>query len=195
MDYLGINEIPKGTTEYYLYAGEAGRRQNYAHQLCQQNGRYCRQIEKAFDTYNQGVSVEIPYIHFGWEPHHSPYNDFSGFNLPAPSLIQRLHLMRKNREIDFYESNGKPATLYREAGDGWIGDHHSLLYVRANLLRRYLTDTSQVLVWCNWGKRDWLKKMEGHEIIDKSKRQPIYHARDHIHRSFFQWYAKDGKIV
>ena len=195
VDYRGINKIPKGATEYYLYAGEAGHRQNYAHQLCQQNGRYCRQIEKVFDTYNQGVSVEIPYIHFGWEPHHSPYNDFSGFNLPAPSLIQRLHLVRKNREIDFYESNGKPATLYREAGDGWIGDHHSLLYVRADLLRRYLTDTSQVLVWCNWGERDWLKKMEGHEIIDKSKRQPIYHARDHIHRSFYQWFAKDGKIV
>ncbi|MDE0645505.1 MAG: hypothetical protein OXH84_04620 [Gammaproteobacteria bacterium] len=195
VDYPGITKIPKGATEYYLYAGEAGNRQNYAHQLRQKNGRYRRQIKKAFDGYPPEISVEIPYIHFGWEPHHSPYNDFSGFNLPAPSLIQRLNLVKKNREIDFYESDGKPATVYREAGDNLIGDHHSLLYVRADLLRRYLTDTRQVLVWCNWGQRDWLKKMEDYELIDKSKRQSIYQACDHIHKSFFEWYAKEGKIV
>ena len=195
LEYPGNNKIPEGDTEYYLYAGEAGHRQNYAYPLCQRNGRYRRQIEKAFNRYSSNVSVEIPYIHFGWESHHSFYNDFTGFDLPSPSLIQRLNLVRKNREIDFYDSDGKPATLYREAGDIWKGDHHSLLYVRADLLRRYLTDTRQVLVWCNWGERDWLKKMEGHQHIDQSKRQPMYHACDHIHQTFCQWYAKEGEIV
>jgi len=33
VEYPGNNEIPEGATETYLYAGEAGRRQNYARHL------------------------------------------------------------------------------------------------------------------------------------------------------------------
>lgn len=193
--YPGNYKIPKGATDVYLYGGEAGRRQNYARHLYQRNGQYRRQIEKAFDGYLTGIRLEIPFIHFGWESYHSLHNDFSGFELPAPSLIQRLGLASKNREIDFYDSMGKPGTLYREAGDGWKGDRHSLLYIRADLLQRYLADTRQVLVWCNWGRRDWLKKMEGHNVIDNPTRGRIYRANDHIHRSFFRWSARDRKIV
>lgn len=237
VEYPGNNEIPEGATEHYLYAGEAGRRQNYARHLHQQNGRYRRQIAEAFDRYVRtypkektppaivkirptsgegkemgvsfaellgpipkvrhvpGIRIELPFIHFGWESYHSSHNDFSGFDLPAPSLIQRLGLASKNREIDFYDPMGNPGTLYREAGEGWKGDRHSLLYVRADLLRRYLTDTRQVLVWCNWGERDWLKKMEGHDAIRDPARQRIYQAHDHIHRSFSQWSAKHSKVV
>jgi hypothetical protein len=204
VEYPGNNEIPEGGTEGYLYAGEAGRRQNYARHLYQRNGRYRRQSAEAFDRYVRaypnmlrvpGIRLEVPFIHFGWESYHSSLNDFSGFNLPAPSLIQRLGLVSKNREIDFYDSTGKPGTLYREVGDGWRGDRHSLLYVRADLLRQYLIHTRQVLVWCNWGERDWLKKMEGFDLIHNPARQRIYQAYDHIHRSFSQWSAKDSKVV
>ena len=237
VEYPGNSKIPEGATEYYLYAGEAGRRQNYARHLYQRNNRYRRQTLTAFNQYVRvyprektptatvtirstpgegkdtgnssfelldpiqtmrrvpGIRLEIPYIHFGWESYHSSHNDFSGFNLPAPSLIQRLCLASKNREIDFYDSKGNPGTLYREAGDGWTGDRHSLLYVRADLLRRYLTDTRQVLVWCNWGERDWLKKMEGREVLRNPARQRIVQAYDHIHRSFLRWSAKDRKVV
>ncbi len=237
LEYPGNSKIPAGATEYYLYAGEAGRRQNYARHLYQPNSRYRRQIEEAFDQYVRvypkekippanvtigsalgegketgnsslellgpkqkmrhvpGIRVEIPYIHFGWESHHSSHNDFSGFDLPAPSLIQRFRLASKNREIDFYDSRGEPGTLYREAGDGWKGDRHSLLYVRADLLQRYLKDTRQVLIWCNWGERDWLKKMEGHQVIRNSARLRIYQAYDHIHRSFLRWSVKHRKVV
>ena len=236
-EYPGNSKIPDGASEHYLYAGEAGRRQNYAQHLYQRNGRYRRQIAEAFDRYVPvypkektptatvkirltsvkgketslsfdeplgpipkmrhipGIRIELPSINFGWESYHSLHNDFSGFHLPAPSLIQRLVLASKNREIDFYDSMGNPGTLYREAGDGWNGDRHSLLYIRADLLRRYLTDTRQVLVWCNWGERNWLKQMEGHDVICDPARQRIYQAHDHIHRSFFQWSAKDLKIV
>ena len=198
VEYPGNDKIPKGTTEHYLYAGEAGRRQNYARHLYQRKSRYRRQLKKAFKEFVPpvpGIRLELPSIHFGWESYHSSHNEFSGFNLPAPSLIQRLGLASKNREIDFYDSMGKLGTLYREAGDGWKGDRYSLLYIRADLLRRYLADTRQVLVWCNWGARDWLKKMEGHDVLHESARRRIYRAYNHIHRSFFQWSAKDRKVV
>ena len=229
VDYPGNNRIPEGATEHYLFAGEAGRRNNYARHLLQRDGRYRRQMRDAFDQYvtiktrNRiprpaikvsfispageqtgesivellgpavrtrripGIRIELPSIQFGWESYHSAHNDFSGFDLPAPSLIQRLGLASKNRAVDFYDAAGRPGTFYREAGDGWRGNRHSLLYVRADLLRRYLTDTRQVLVWCNWGERDWLKKMEGHVMIENPARQRIYQAHRHIHRSFSHW--------
>ncbi|MDO8990754.1 MAG: hypothetical protein Q7U91_14110 [Sideroxyarcus sp.] len=239
LEYPGNRELPEGASEIYLYAGEAGRRQNYVRHLYQRNGRYRRQIAEAFDRHERvnpeeetppvtikitpahgedmetdislvelfglgsipefrhipGVRVELPYIHFGWESYHSSLNDFSGFDLPAPKLIQRLGLASKNREIDFYDSMGQLGTIYREAGDGWKGNRHSLLYVRADLLRRYLSDTRQVLVWCNWGERDWLKKLEGHNLIHNPARHQIFEAHIHIHRTFSQWCTKGSKVV
>ncbi len=138
-----------------------------------------------------GVRVELPSIGFGWESYHSTHNTFSGFQIPAPSLIQRLGLSCSNREVDFFDSSGRPATLYRQAGEGYFGNKHKLLYVRADLLRRYLKETRQVLGWCNWGERDWLKKMDGHDLIPNEGRQRVFQTHAHIHRSFSEWSAKD----
>lgn len=206
VDYPGNHKIPLGASELYVYAGEVGRRQRYAQNLYRRNIGYSRQIGKAFDQHSKiytkgktppvsNIPFEIPYINFGWESYHSSYNDFSDFNLPAPSLIQRLDLSSKNREIDFYDSMGKPGTLYRESGGEWSGDRHKLLYIRADLLQRYLKDTRQVLVWCNWGERDWFKKMKGRDVIRTPARKRIYNAYDNIHRSFFQWSAKNCNVI
>ncbi|MFN5047579.1 hypothetical protein [Roseateles sp.] len=142
-----------------------------------------------------GVRIELPSMKFAWESYHSVHNTFSGFSLPAPSLIQRLGLSCRNREIDFVDTAGQPGTLYREAGDGWKGDRHSLLYVRADLLRQYLAETRQVLVWCNWGERDWLDKMDGDDVRANPARQRVYEDQSHVHRSFMQWSARDSRIV
>lgn len=142
-----------------------------------------------------GVRLELPSIQFAWESYHSTHNNFSGFDIPAPSLIQRLGLTCCNREIDFFDPSGRPATLYRQAGEGYLGDKHKLLYIRADLLRRYLKETRQVLVWCNWGERDWLKKMEGYDLIHNEDRQRVFQAHAPIHRTFSQWSARDCVVL
>ncbi|WP_180727492.1 hypothetical protein [Paraburkholderia largidicola] len=142
-----------------------------------------------------GVRLELPSIQFGWESYHSAHNTFSGFDIPAPSLIQRLDLSCCNREIDFFDRSGRPATLYRQAGEGYFGDKHKLLYVRADLLRRYLKETRQVLVWCNWGERDWLNKMEGHRLLPNEGRERVFQTHAHIHRTFSQWSANDCIVL
>lgn len=142
-----------------------------------------------------GVRIELPSIGFGWESYHSMHNTFSGFQIPAPSLIQRLSLACGNREVDFFDTNNRPSTLYRQAGRGQSGDKHNLFYIRADLLRQYLRETRQVLVWCNWGERDWLKKMDGPNLIRDPGRQRVFQTHAHIHRSFSQWSAKDGTIL
>lgn len=196
--YPGNRTIPDGAEEHYLFAAEAGHRHNFARHLLKSDGQYRRQMAEAFAKYerNCGVLLELPTIHFAWESYHSTYNTFSGFDIPAPSLIQRLNLYCRDREIDFFDaSDSSPATLYRQAGRGYSGNQHKLLYVRADLLRRYLRETRQVLVWCNWGERDWLKKMDGFNLLPNESRRRVFQTYAHIHRAFFQWCAKDGVIV
>ena len=197
VQYPGNDQIPPGFTDSYLYAGEAGRSRNFARDLYQKNGKYNRQKENAFDRYEHkpGIPIEIPYIGYGWESHHSPINDFLEFNFPAPSLIQRLHLARKNREINFYDAKGNIGTLYQSAGNNWNEDSYRLLYIRADLLRLYLTETRQVLIWCNWGERGWLNKENRLKTNQDSARLRNHRAYVHIHRSFLQWSHTDGRVV
>lgn len=196
IDYPGNQSVPEGAEEHYLFAGEPGHRNNFVRHLLMRDGRYRRQTAEALGRYHfSGVRVELPSIQFLWESYHSAHNTFSGFDLPAPRLIQRLGLTCCNREIDFLDPTGRPATLYRQAGEGYFGDKHKLLYIRADLLRRYLSETRQVLVWCNWGERDWFKKMEGYELLPNEGRQRVFQAHSHIHRAFAQWSAKDCALL
>lgn len=223
-EYPGNDLIPEGNEEHYLYAGEIGRRGNYAPYLLNKNGTYRRQLRSAFNRYVRheedpvtpilpfkilvpggseeetfefdltprgewvpGIRVELPTISFGWESYHSIYNDFSGFNIPAPSLIQKLKLSTKNREIDFYDSTGRPGILYRQDGSLWKGNRHQLTYIREDLLKSYLTKTRQRLVWCNWGERDWNDNFTEIHLDENSDRSKIYQGHKNIHRSFQQW--------
>jgi hypothetical protein len=228
-EYPGNRQLPEGAEEYYLYAGEAGRRNRYAAHLLRSDGTYRRQTGSAFDKFvevpnqkldkkNQikeiviksfdgvddkeirfsvpnypitkrqpGIRVEIPSITYSWESYHSKLNSFSGFYIPAPSIIEKLGLVTKNREIDFYDEKGDLATAYRTSGKSRNETSHKLLYIRADLLQKYLKQTRQKLVWCNWGERDWLKKMEGHELIENAERSKLFQSHQHIHRSFIDW--------
>jgi hypothetical protein len=134
-----------------------------------------------------GVRIELPVRSFSWESYHSSQNDFSGFSIPSPSIIQRLELASWNREIDFRDKAGQLATVYREEGNGWKGDHFSLLYIRQDLLRQYLRATRQKLVWCNWGERGWSRKEMGDAIRSSPTRVKILEDHLHIHRRFEEW--------
>jgi len=134
-----------------------------------------------------GIRVEIPMTHYSWESYHSALNAYSGFALPSASLLQRLSLASRDRETDFYDQSGRPGVVYRESGDGWKGNRFELLYIRADLLRTYLRQTRQTLVWCNWGERDWLDKMDGYSMRKMPGRNEIWQGNMHIHRSFASW--------
>lgn len=134
-----------------------------------------------------GVRVEIPYRRYSWESYHSAINSYSGFMLPAASIIAKLNLRTWHREIDFRDSDGQYATLYREqVNKHWDGNTHSLLYIREDCLRRYLTKTRQTIVWCNWGERDYVEKGNSHNNLSP-ERSRIYQNHLHIHRRFHEY--------
>jgi len=134
-----------------------------------------------------GVRVELPYRRFSWESYHSAMNTLSGFTIPAASIIDALKLRTWNRDIDFRDTTGRFATLYREQeGKKWDGDTHNLLYIRQDCLRRYLAKTRQTLVWCNWGERGWADKGDLHSY-PTPERSAIFQSHAHVHRRYHEF--------
>lgn len=150
------------------------------------------EIDVPITRHIPGVLIELPTIQFCWESYHSAQNSFTGFYIPEPSIIQRLKLFSRNREVDYFDKNGQPAILFRQAGKDYFGNKHKLLYIRADLLHLYLKKTRQVLAWCSWGERDWLHKMDEHYLPINKSREKVFQTHKHIHRAFNRWSAKKG---
>lgn len=131
-----------------------------------------------------GVRVEMPARSFSWESYHSALNKFSGFGVPAPSLIERLDLRTKNREVDFVDKTDTCATIYRKNGADEKRQRFHLLYLREDLLRKYLRLTRQTLVWCNWGERNVLRSDMPLGMDAPPEVVEVLREHGHIHRRF-----------
>jgi hypothetical protein len=131
-----------------------------------------------------GVRVEVPVRSFSWETYHSAMNQFTGFDVPAPSVIEKLGLRTKNREIDFYDETDRRATIYRQSAADEKLRTFRLLYLREDLLKRYLQLTRQTLVWCNWGERDMLRGDGPFGIDAPPEAVEVFRQHRNIHRRF-----------
>lgn len=126
-----------------------------------------------------GIEVEVPARRYSWESHHSTENQTGGVDYVAPALCSHLSLCNRADSMDLYDKNGNPASLYRMFGNAefWKSD---LLYLRKDLLEKYLVDTGKEIVWIIWGERDFK-----HEELEKhrSEIQDIWSTHKHIHRN------------
>jgi hypothetical protein len=131
-----------------------------------------------------GVRVEVPLRSFSWERYHSAMNQFTGFDVPAPSVIEKLRLRTRNREIDFYDGTDRRATIYRQSGVDEKLRTFRLLYLREDLLKRYLQLTRQTLVWCSWGERNILRGDIPLGMDAPPEVVEVLREHGHIHRRF-----------
>lgn len=133
-----------------------------------------------------GVPVEIPVHGFGWESYHSVVNDYSGYDVPTPAISNYLGLNYRNQSVEFFDRNGKRATIFMRIQEP--DSHHSthLMYLRKDLLERYLAHTEQTIVWAIWGERDANYKAMDQRNAE-ARADKIYEEHKHIHRTFFQY--------
>jgi len=185
IDYPGNMAIPEPGEDYYTYAGEIPWSPRFARHLRKPDGRARRDIREAFALHGgAGIPVEVPIYRFTWESYHSPLNQVSGIVVPAPAICERLGLSNRQGEWDFYDPKGRVATIYREFKDGAGTIRSYLLYIRADLMRRYLEDTSQALVWLLWGEREFrYETLHAH----REELRDLWTKYRHIHRSSLVW--------
>jgi hypothetical protein len=127
--------------------------------------------------------VELPSWRFSWESYHSEENQGANADYPAPSLVDYLQLRRVGPAIDLADAAGRPGMLYRTFGDrsDWLRSH--LLYLRADLLRKYLNRVGRSLVWINWGERTLnYKTIEA--IRTTCAAREVWDRHTHIHKQF-----------
>lgn len=136
----------------------------------QQNGEY---IELP------GVKLEIPAFRYSWEGYHSTVNDYSGYKVPAPFISNYLELSFRNQSPDLFDRDGKLATRYVSLNNTSVSEGSHLLYIRKDLLEKYLSCTNQTIIWAIWGER------QVHYEVSLSR--DLYKNHCYIHKSFYKY--------
>ena len=185
----GIDTIPEAPQDCYTYAGEIPWSPRCASFLRRPEGTVKRNIQKAFSVYDgirwtPGIPVEVPVYIYGWESYHSVLNQVSNITVPATALCERLNLWIRQGEWDFYDKGGGVATLYREFSPANTSDRCDLLYMREDLLARYLNQTRQALIWLVWGERDL--EYETYEKL-QDQIQDLWSKHKNLYRHRLWW--------
>jgi hypothetical protein len=164
LDYLGNSRVPEPGDDYYTYAGEIPWSPFYAGDFHLRNGRARRHVSPMLERFSAGRwiasgRVEVPVHRWAWESYHSALNEVSGIEFLAPALCEKLGLVNHNGTFDLWDEDGHRASVYREFDVADRFGNSSLLYLRQDLLERYLSLTEQVLVWIPWGERTLNSKL------------------------------------
>lgn len=131
-----------------------------------------------------GVKVEVPVRSFSWESYHSEENQGGGAHYPSPAMVDRLNLRKRGSQIDLFDAEGRPATIYRVFDSDGSESIGRLLYMRANLVEYYLQKRKRSLVWINWGEREMHHSVsEG--LRDDPTTQALWGEHAHIYEEFF----------
>ncbi len=167
LDHFGNSRIPEPGQDYYTYAGEIPWSPVYAddHQLA--SGRARRHMSRMLERFENGRwlgsgRVEVPVHGWSWESYHSVLNQVSGIDFLTPALCEKLGVVNHAGTFDLWDRSGRRASVYREfdVADRFGGS--SLLYLRQDLLEKYLELIKQVLVWIPWGERTLHHKLYQH---------------------------------
>lgn len=167
-------EIPSPSSTYCLFFGEIPWSFNYGYDIRRKNGRTIRNIEKAY-----GIKLEVPVWNFLWESHHSQLNQLRNLEVPSPNICEYLKLQNCNRNVELFDEKGKKATRYYIEGLLNDSNFSHLLYLRKDLLKKYLEINKQEIVWIVWGERD-------SRNFNDPERFKVFKNGEHIHKQFFE---------
>lgn len=116
--------------------------------------------------------VEVPLRNYNWSSGTSFVNPGHSAYVPSKEISLNLKLSSQPQTFDMYDSKGKLASLSFDVGDHYYSGQ-KLMYLRKDLLDKYLSDKDKSLVWVIWGERRIKTKNEG-ELRSFSAKHPHY---------------------
>lgn len=121
------------------------------------------------------IKVFIPVREYHWSYEHSSVNPGQTAIVPAKEIADIFNLFIQPPTFDLYERNRKRASITLRWGDTWHTGHR-LIYIRKDLLDRYLTKKKLGLIWAIWGERQFKceESKELHEFMEKHKPQQVF---------------------
>lgn len=97
--------------------------------------------------------VLMPVMEYNWEGYHSHLNDAGHSTIVAKEVANHLKLVNQAQTFDLFESNGDKASFNIYYHDDY-NNNHSLVYLRKDLLDKYLSENKLKFVWAIWGERE-----------------------------------------
>ncbi len=171
---FGDQGIPESGADYYTYFGEVPWSHHYGSDARTTTGQPKRTRERAFDYFDRGrwrpgIPVEAASRRRVWESYHSDLNQIGSVEFPAPPIADFLGLQGAGGSADLLDPTMRLATLYRQSPDD-LGSHY--LYIRRDLLDRYLKRRKLQIVRAVWGERTLHYDFFKGDISDEM-RQPL----------------------
>ena len=120
--------------------------------------------------------VSIPVRGNTWEEYHSSVNPGRFALVPAKEIATYLDLCSHPQTFDLFEKDGRRASVEVRWGEPWHTEHH-MIFLRQDLLSRFLRKNNLALVWAVWGER------QPRSRDDKGLRES---AKEHIPSKVFQ---------
>ena len=112
--------------------------------------------------------ILLPLRYFNWEGYHSIINPAQHTYVPSKELCTLLNLSSRPQTFDMFDESGKKATITVRWGTHWH-NFHQLLYIRQDLLEKFLKGNKLDLVWDIGGEREfWSKDMMEREVFAKT---------------------------
>lgn len=126
-----------------------------------------QKTEEREEVNNVSIEIEIPIREFCWEDYHSVTNPGQRAYVPSKELATELRLHIEPQSFDMLDERGKKASITLQWGDPWHTTH-KLIYLRKDLLEKYLKRKRKQLIWIIWGERGYkAKDNEGLEEFSK----------------------------
>lgn len=154
--------LPEPLPHHYIYAGEIPWNPLFA------------PSEEDSDPQQVGTGLSNEYA---WESYHSSLNEAGGAIVPTREFAEMFQLHGAPQTFDLFEADGQRATISCRPDAPWRG---SLLYLRGDLLARYIASRGGRLVWIAWGERELLDDPPRHHVDPQVAE--IYERNENMHR-------------
>lgn len=104
------------------------------------------------DIISKDFEVLMPVSEYSWEGYHSSINQAGGISVVAKEISFDLNLVNVPQTFNLFEKDGALASLnIRYYVD--LHTSQNFVYLRKDLLTRFLEDNKYKLVWGIWGER------------------------------------------
>lgn len=161
-DNQAILEFQTGKIKNKIKKGEPGYYPSFFFDLEDNKLRtredFPEEIEQEVSEIKE-FSVSMPVMEYNWEDYHSSTNNAGHITIPAKEIVNQLNLVNQPQTFDLLDSDGNIASLNLQYHRDY-NNSHSFVYIRKDLLDKYLAETKSKYIWIIWGEREVRFKTE-----------------------------------
>lgn len=95
----------------------------------------------------------MPVMEYNWEDYHSSTNNVGHITILAKEIVNQLNLVNQPQTFDLLDIDGNIASLNLKYHRDY-NNSHSFVYIRKDLLDKYLIETQSKYIWIIWGERE-----------------------------------------